>query len=159
MNPHEILGVQEGIEADSLKRRYKILSKMFHPDRHQNDKSAVFFFQLIKKSYDSILLSREEIVIPEVIISKSEMQSSKQKTKKEDTKKAERQEKQERQERQEHRNEKIIPGTNITQNDIRVLSEKMHDPWFQPEFSLTEFFGDVSLPKKKDKNMRPKSTR
>ena len=146
MNPHEILGVEEGVEPDSLKRRYKILSKMFHPDKHQNDKSAVFFFQLIKKSYDAIVSSREKIVIPDVKISKSKMQSSKLK-------------KEELSESQEHRSEKIIPGTNITQNDIRVLSEKLHDPWFQPEFSLTDFFGDVSIPKKKDKDMRPKSTR
>lgn len=150
MNPHEILGVEEGIEPDSLKRRYKILSKMFHPDKHQNDKSAVFFFQLIKKSYDSIVSSREKIVIPDVKISKSKMQSSRQNIKEE--------EKSDNQS-QEHRNEKMIPGTNITQNDIRVLSEKLHDPWFQPEFSLTEFFGDVNFPKKKNKDIRPKSTR
>lgn len=150
MNPHEILGVEEGIELDSLKRRYKILSKMFHPDKHQNDKSAVFFFQLIKKSYDSIVSSREKIVIPDVKISKSKMQSSRQNIKKEEGSDDQ---------SQEHRNEKMIPGTSITQNDIRVLSEKLHDPWFQPEFSLTEFFGDVNVPKKKDKDMRPKSTR
>ena len=148
MNPHEILGVEEGIEPDSLKRRYKILSKMFHPDKHQNDKSAVFFFQLIKKSYDSIVSSREKIVIPDVKISKSKIQSSRS-----------RKEEKSDNQSQEHRNEKMIPGTNITQNDIRVLSEKLHDPWFQPEFSLTEFFGDVNIPKKKDKDMRPKSTR
>ena len=145
MNPHEILGVEEGIDADSLKRRYKILCKMFHPDKHQNDRSAVFFFQLIKKGYESLVSSREKIVIPDVKISKSKLPSSKQDTKKE--------------EQSGRQKERIIPGTNITQNDIRVLSEKLHDPWFQPEFSLTEFFGDVNIPKKKEKDMRPKSTR
>lgn len=126
MNPHEVLGVDESVSDDALRRRLRILSKMFHPDKHQNDKSAVFFFQLIQKSFKSIQESRTKIVIPDVSITPKPSASTPR-----------------------HPTEEIDSTSQLSESAIRTLSHRLHDPWFQPEFSLTEFFGDVSIPKEK----------
>ena len=53
-NPHDILGVDEDVDDSELKKRYKFVSKMVHPDKHNNDKSAQALFQMVKNSYESI---------------------------------------------------------------------------------------------------------
>lgn len=135
MNPHHLLGVDENIDSDDLKKRYKTVCKMFHPDKHNQDKSAVFVFQLVKDAYDNIKSTRKKINIPKI----PKIAATQPEVKKE---------------------ESIVPGTNITENDIRILGEKFQDPWFHPSFNLTEFFGDVSVPDKNTKkDLRPESSR
>ena len=137
MNPHNLLGVHETIEHEHLRKRYKEVCKMFHPDKHNQDKSAVFVFQLVKDAYEKIKESRKKINIPK-IPKLTETPIKQTPT--------------------EQRPAPIVPGTNITENDIRILGEQLKDPWFHPDFSLTDFFIDVSVPDKKDA-MRPVSSR
>lgn len=151
-NPHEVLGVEEDASEDSVKKRYKRVSKMFHPDKHDQDPSSKFFFQMIVDAYTKIKRSREKIELPRI----------------EDKRKKEKKEKDLELERDKRSQEKtklraetpvIVPGTNITENDIRILGEQIKDPWFQQPFELTDFFGDVAIPENKKKDMRPKSSR
>lgn len=132
-NPHEILGVDEGEDFEVIRKRFKTVSKMFHPDKHQNDKSAIVIYQIIKSSYDSLKASKTKIVLPVMdpqITDKTNESQSEPK-------------------------QSLVPGTNITENDIRILGEKLNDPWFHPQFDLTDMFGDVNIPKeKKDKEKK-----
>tara|TARA_B100001741_G_scaffold313747_2_gene321671 strand:- start:3309 stop:3749 length:441 start_codon:yes stop_codon:yes gene_type:complete len=145
MNPHHLLGVDENVDSDDLKKRYKTVCKMFHPDKHNQDKSSVFVFQLVKEAYENIKTSRKKIHIPKIPkIVDGEVKSETAKPEKPEEKK----------------DASIVPGTNITENDIRILGEQLKDPWFHPSFSLTDFFGDVSVPEKNTKkDMRPQSSR
>ena len=137
MNPHHLLGVDENTDSEELHKRYKKVCKIFHPDKHNQDKSAVFVFQLVKDAYDKIKSSRKKIHIPKIPkISDSKEQAA-----------------------QPAQMPSIVPGTNITENDIRILGEQLKDPWFHPAFNLTDFFGDVSVPEKSKKDMRPQSSR
>ena len=142
-NPHNILGVEEDVDDSELKKRYKFVSKIVHPDKHNNDKSAQSLFQIVKNAYDTIKNSRNKIYLPKV----PEPVQDKQKpsdTKVETVQKTE-------------------VAANITQEDlntIRILGQQLKDPWFNPNFNLTEFFGDVAIPeKKKSTDMRPTSSR
>ncbi len=130
-NPHEILGVEEGDDMSVIRQRYKMVSKMFHPDKHRNDKSAIAVFQLVKSCYDSLKESKKKIVLP--IIDSIDAQPTKP------------------DETISHEKSSVISGTNITENDIRILGERLNDPWFHPEFDLTDLFGDVKIPEKKGK--------
>ena len=49
--------------------------------------------------------------------------------------------------------------SNISENDIKILAQQLKDPWFQPEFSLTEFFGDVEIQKKAAQRKKIKKKR
>lgn len=141
-DPHKLLGVSEAASVEEVRRRYKKVSRMFHPDKHESDRSAVFVFQMVSSAYKTLKEIRNRIELPLTEDSK---------TKKEEA--------------QPPPSNVIVPGTNITENDIRVLGEKIQDPWFNPSFDLTEFFGDVAIPDKGEKkgstetSMRPRSTR
>ena len=130
-NPHEILGVQEGDDLSVIKQRFKTVSKMFHPDKHQNDKTAIALYQIIRSSYDSLKESKKKLVLPMIdpqldIKKKDDAAIVQEKS--------------------------VVPGTNITENDIRILGEQIKDPWFHPTFELTDFFGDITIPDKKNKS-------
>ena len=129
-NPHEILGVEEGDDMTVIKQRFRTVSKMFHPDRHGNDKSAVVVFQLVRSCYDSLKESKKKIVLPVIESETQQLPKNEQNIPEKSS---------------------VIPGTNITENDIRILGEKLNDPWFRPEFELTELFGDVNIPDKSKK--------
>ena len=43
----------------------------------------------------------------------------------------------------------LIPGTNITENDIKILGQLNKDPWFHPNFNLMEYFGNDCFPGKR----------
>ena len=146
-DPHKLLGVSETASLEEVRRRYKKVSKMFHPDKCDNDRSAVFVFQMVSSAYKTLKEVRNRIELPLTEDSK---------TKEEETHPP-----------PSTLSNVIVPGTNITENDIRVLGEKIQDPWFNPSFDLTEFFGDVAIPDKGEKSgskstetsMRPRSTR
>lgn len=133
-NPYEILGVDETWEVKDIKKRFRKLCKVYHPDKHENDKTAVVFFQMLHKAYES-LSNQNKLDLPML----------------------------EEPKKKEPPKNVVVPGTNITENDMRILGERLKDPWFNPSFSLTEFFGDVAVPDKnkpnKTQSMRPSSTR
>lgn len=139
LNPYTVLGVEEDVNESDLKKRYKFVSKMIHPDKHAQDKSAVALFQIVKNAYENIKASKKKIELP-VLDPQLEHteKSNSQPLPKEPV---------------------IVPGTNITENDIRILGEQIKDPWFHQDFALTDFFGDVTVPDKKNDSMRPTSTR
>lgn len=185
-NPHEVLGIDENVTTEHLKKRYKKLCRLYHPDKHDQDKTSLFMFQLIQKSYQSILKSRENSSGSlDVELDESNEKEGKKsdqdfvrfvRANKINTKPEEKNDelstnlkrKNTQNKQQEHDKSDILKDTNISENDIRVLAQRIKDPWFQPEFSLTEFFGDVSIPDKSSNNnqststtsyLRPKSTR
>jgi len=141
-NPHDILGVSEDVDETRLRKRYKFVSKIVHPDKHNNDKSALTLFQIVKNSYESIKNSRNKIYLPKVPdVDKQKEQSSKI-------------------EKPSEKNTAV--AAKITEEDlntIRILGQQLKDPWFNPNFNLTEFFGDVAIPEKKKTDMRPTSSR
>jgi curved DNA-binding protein CbpA len=120
-DPHAILGVEQNADLKEIRRRYKNLCVMYHPDKHNQDKSAVTIFQIIQDAYKSLKESRKRIVLPtlEEKVEKSTQEKP------------------------------ILPGTNISEKDLMILGEKLNDPWFTPSFDLTELFGDVTIPDKK----------
>lgn len=150
-NPYTLLGVEQDDDTDRIRKRYKTVSRMFHPDKHANDKSAVAVFQLIKHSYESIKSSRTRMVLPKVPETLIEQTAGGRSSKPVPGAQSS--------DAQVKKDPVIVPGTNLTANDIRILGEQLKDPWFHPNFNLTEMFGDVSVPEKNKKSMRPQSTR
>lgn len=132
-DPHSILSVKPGAGKDVIKARYKVVCKIVHPDRHGQDPSAVHFFQMVQKAYDALMHDFK---------AGSRTPSSAAVKKKLDAPRTD------------------AEGT-IRVSDIMTLADKLQDPWFHPNFELTDFFGDVSIPEKKeDKScMRPRSSR
>ena len=57
-NYYEILGVDENVSTDELKKIYRQLSIKYHPDRNQGDKEAEEKFKEIAEAYE--VLSDEE---------------------------------------------------------------------------------------------------
>ena len=167
VNPYEVMGLPNTyINYEDLRKRYKFLSRKFHPDKHDQDSSVLYFYQLIRTSYENLKSLTQKITLPKMPNSKN---SNIEDQKNDNTDVVLEQEtpqktKEEHKEHKEHK-DSIVPGTNITENDIRILGEKLKDPWFHPSFNLTEFFGDVEIPKDEDKkpsvssSMRPRSTR
>lgn len=149
VDPHEILGVKQGVDEYKLRKRYKKVCKMYHPDKHDGDASSVAIFHLIQKSYETIKKSQEKIELPMIKNEPNTVRKNDRSDridKKDDAKNHNRDNSTQM---NTSRSESTIEGTNITENDIRVLSQRLNDPWFQPSFSLSEFFGDVQVPKKK----------
>lgn len=140
-NPYTILGLDEGDDDKTLRVRYRKVTKMVHPDKHENDKSAVVLFQIVRQAYDTIKTSKNKIVLPGIIHKREAAEVE---------------------EKAAPVPQSIVPGTNITENDIRILGEQLKDPWFHPNFGLSELFGDVTIPEKEQTSkqvMRPSSTR
>lgn len=125
MDPYKLLGVEQNCADTDLKKRYRHVSKMFHPDKHNQDPTSIAVFQMIKNAYDNIKNIREHKthIIPKIEPPKSDQRQIR------DTSK-----------------------DNKTENEqIRTIAEPLRDPWFHPEFELTDFFGDITIPKKKEK--------
>jgi DnaJ-class molecular chaperone len=57
-DPLEILGLTNGASKSQIKRRYRLLSKQFHPDLNPNDPEAEARFKEVQWAYD-MLSSRE----------------------------------------------------------------------------------------------------
>jgi molecular chaperone DnaJ len=49
---YEILGVEKGADAETLKRAYRKLAMQYHPDRNPGDKQAEHKFKEISEAYD-----------------------------------------------------------------------------------------------------------
>ena len=47
-----ILGVEEGVSMDALKKAYRRASLKYHPDRNRNDDKAEGKFKLVKCAYE-----------------------------------------------------------------------------------------------------------
>ena len=131
MDPYKLLGVEQDCDDTGLKKRYKHVSRMFHPDKHNQDPTSIAVFQMIKNAYDNIKNIREHKthIIPKIEPPKSDQRQIR------DTSTHNKKE-----------NEKIA------NEQIRTIAEPLRDPWFHPDFELTDFFGDVTIPKKKKKN-------
>ena len=140
-NPHEILGVEEGADESTIRKRFKSLSKIYHPDKHNNDPSSIALYQIIRNSYDNLKESKKKIQLPMI----NSIDNNSKKREANDLKKRE------NQENDSNKKDIVVEGTNITENDIRILGEKFKDPWFHPSFELTEFFGDIRIPEKTKK--------
>ena len=117
MNPYTILGVVDNDSDDRLKRRYRTVCKMYHPDKHANDKTAVALFQIIKDAYEKIKFVRKKIVVGDVEI---ETESTPQQSSTSQT-----------------------PGSHAKHH---VLGHVRKDPWFHQGFNLVEYFGNDCFP-------------
>ena len=49
---YEILGVEKGADADTLKKAYRKLAMKYHPDKNPNDKQAEHNFKELNEAYD-----------------------------------------------------------------------------------------------------------
>ena len=158
-NPHTILGIEEGDSDEIVKRRYRKVSRMIHPDKHADDPSAVALFQIVKNAYESIKKAKTRMELP--VSNESNVRIPKvtqlQQNNGETVNKTKKTHKSYKDTDTLSTKESLVPGTNISENDMRTLAEQIKDPWFHQSFSLTDFFGDVPVPEKKD--IRPTSSR
>ena len=51
MNLYEILGVKKNSSTDEIKKKYRALALIYHPDKH-NDPKKTEFFQQIQEAYE-----------------------------------------------------------------------------------------------------------
>src|ERR1700677_2154320 len=51
---YEILGVQKGADADTLKKAYRKLAMQYHPDKNPGDKQAEHKFKELNEAYDAL---------------------------------------------------------------------------------------------------------
>ena len=135
MNPHDILGVEEGADFVTVKKRFRSVSKIFHPDKHQNDPTAVVLFQLIRDAYDKLKNNMHKIELPRIDVTPVEAKDHVDPRVKETGGTA--------------------PSVVPPEFDIRILGEKLKDPWFNQDFSLYELFGDVTIPESKQSKPVP----
>lgn len=56
---YEILGIQESASADEVKKAYRNLALVWHPDKNQSNPEAHAKFQTILKAYETLSDSRE----------------------------------------------------------------------------------------------------
>jgi molecular chaperone DnaJ len=59
MNPYEILGLQKSCNEQDIKKAYKKLSLLYHPDRNSGDPDASEKFDQCTKAYE--LLSDQKL--------------------------------------------------------------------------------------------------
>ncbi|MDQ7785605.1 MAG: J domain-containing protein [Desulfomonilaceae bacterium] len=53
-DPYKVLGIDPGATRHEIKRRYRLLSKMYHPDANSGDSNAEETFKLIQWAYETI---------------------------------------------------------------------------------------------------------
>lgn len=53
-NPFTILGISETVELKEIKRAYRALSKLYHPDKNPDPEAAKFFVEKVAKAYQTL---------------------------------------------------------------------------------------------------------
>ena len=62
VNPYEVLGVSENASMDEIKKAYRKLSRLYHPDaniNNPNKKQAEEKFKQVQEAYNQIIAARE----------------------------------------------------------------------------------------------------
>lgn len=136
MDPHKLLCVEEGVSKETLDARWKVLCKLFHPDKLRQDATAVIVFQLLQEAYRRLSQSkdvsphesqrgnssryrdaqRQSVQVPLTVISRANRA---------------------RGDVQQRR-----PDANTATTTVGSVNT---DPYFAQEFSLSDYFGDVSV--------------
>lgn len=57
--PYEILGVSKNASEDEIKKAYRKLALLYHPDKNPGDKEAEEKFKEIQNAYDSLMKKQE----------------------------------------------------------------------------------------------------
>lgn len=114
MDPYRLLGIEETCVESDLKRRWKTLRRIYHPDKFANDTTATVLYQLLEEAYIKIKNVKEPITLSKIQPTQSseiEVQTS---------------------------------------SDVTTVGRQLLDPYFHPDFSLSELFGDVAIPENKE---------
>lgn len=141
LNPYALLGVKEGCTEKELRTRYKAACKMFHPDKHGQDPTSIFVFQLIQRSYENIETMMKMPMCPKAQVNKPVIRGEERG----------REQREQREEKREKR-EKGSSSKDLTREDIlQILGMPLEDPYFAQPFSLSDMFGDVEIKKEEAK--------
>ena len=120
MDPHKLLGIKEGCTDKELKERYRKVCFLFHPDKMQQDPSAIVIFQLLTEAHGLIKNMRQ----PHGTDTQAPSAAKSYK------KKANR----------------PAPTSN---NCDTTVGHTLQDPWFQQDFSLHDYFTELTVSKPK----------
>ena len=125
MDPHKLLGVSEAIDAQALQARFRVLSKMFHPDRHKQDPTAVVVFQLLTEAHRLVHEMKTDPAAPRLAARHSVPLAVPARGGRADA-----------------------PDAPVTST---AVGERLTDPYFAPSFALSDYFGDVTIKRSRAK--------
>ncbi len=59
-NDYEVLGINQDVSEEDVKKAYRKLSKQYHPDRNPGDQEAIEKFKEVQEAYDTIMQKFEK---------------------------------------------------------------------------------------------------
>lgn len=123
MDPYKVLAIEPGCSRVELKARYKVVSKLYHPDKVKSDATAAFLFQQIVQAYESIKNVAQDK--PATTDTRRPLADAIPKS---------------------GRNTND-PASTSSSNTVTTVGAPRMNAYFTPDFNLTEYFGDIPIPK------------
>lgn len=149
MNPYKLLGCDETASRADVRERYRFLVRKLHPDKHAQDVSFVYLSTQLDAAYKSI----------KDLFAYKDAHATGRKRGEGDDRPWVASPPSQRPDRRTVASSSGVSlsssaphdtGSDTTSTHARVttVGHVLRDPWFQQDFCLTDYFGDVPLPDK-----------